>query len=92
MFSIIGSSSGAIVFSILLNKLINGPVGFAWGVRSSAFIILGMLVIANTVMSPGDTQSHGERKEMSVRMVLLDTPYTLGIAGYALIRLLWRTT
>lgn len=28
-----GSSIGAVVYSITLNNLINGRVGFAWGVR-----------------------------------------------------------
>ncbi|OBZ76524.1 hypothetical protein A0H81_03493 [Grifola frondosa] len=31
----------------MLNKLINGRVGFAWGVRAAAFLTLGLLIIAN---------------------------------------------
>jgi hypothetical protein len=36
----------------MLNKLINGSTGFAWGVRAAAFLILGMLAIANLLMTP----------------------------------------
>ena len=44
------SSVGGIVHPIMLNQLIHGRVGFAWGVRVSAFFNLALLAIANMMM------------------------------------------
>ncbi|CAE6475518.1 unnamed protein product [Rhizoctonia solani] len=44
-----GSSCGGIVFPIMLNKMFERH-GFAWGVRSTAFLVLGLLTIANLLM------------------------------------------
>jgi len=41
-----GSSLGAIVHPIMLNNLLNGPLGFANGVRASAGLVSGLLFIA----------------------------------------------
>lgn len=41
-----GSSIGGVIFPIMLTKLIE-RVGYGWAMRSSAFLIGGMLVIAN---------------------------------------------
>jgi len=45
-FVIAGSSMGAIIHPIMLNNLLNGPVGFANGVRASAGFVSGLLFIA----------------------------------------------
>jgi len=45
-FAASGSALGAIVHPIMLNNLINGPVGFANGVRASAGLVSGLLFIA----------------------------------------------
>ncbi|KZT05812.1 MFS general substrate transporter [Laetiporus sulphureus 93-53] len=42
---------GGIVYPIMLNQLIHGSAGFAWGVRASAFLTLGLLAIANCLMT-----------------------------------------
>lgn len=36
----------------MLNQLFNSSAGFAWGVRASAFVTLGLLIISNLVMKP----------------------------------------
>ena len=41
-----GSSLGGICFPIMLKRLFDS-VGFGWGVRAAAFLILGCLIIAN---------------------------------------------
>ncbi|KAF2844312.1 MFS general substrate transporter [Plenodomus tracheiphilus IPT5] len=41
-----GSSTGGVIFPIMINKLIP-RVGFGWSMRIAAFMILGLLVIAN---------------------------------------------
>ena len=41
-----GSSFGGIVFPIMLQRLI-ATVGFAWAMRAAAFLIFGLLLVAN---------------------------------------------
>ncbi|KAL6410994.1 uncharacterized protein AUP68_07427 [Ilyonectria robusta] len=41
-----GSSTGGIIFPIMINHLIP-KVGFGWSMRIAAFMILGLLIIAN---------------------------------------------
>ncbi|KAI6134749.1 MFS general substrate transporter [Pisolithus croceorrhizus] len=41
-----GASLGGIVHTIMLNRLINGPIGFATGVRISAGLVTGLLFIS----------------------------------------------
>jgi MFS family permease len=41
-----GSSIGGVIFPIMINRLIR-EVGYAWSMRTGAFIILFLLVIAN---------------------------------------------
>lgn len=41
-----GSSLGGVIFPIMLNRLIR-QIGYGWTMRISAFLILGLLVIAN---------------------------------------------
>lgn len=45
-----GSSFGGVIHPIMLNNLINGHVGFANGVRASAGLLAGCLLIAIAVM------------------------------------------
>ncbi|GIJ92429.1 hypothetical protein Asppvi_011411 [Aspergillus pseudoviridinutans] len=44
-----GSSLGGVVFPIMINKLLP-EIGFAWTMRTSAFIILGLLAVANVTV------------------------------------------
>lgn len=41
-----GSSLGGVIFPIMVDKLVD-EVGFAWAMRISAFLILGLLIYAN---------------------------------------------
>jgi hypothetical protein len=45
-----GASMGSILHPIMLNNLINGRLGFANGVRASAGMIGGLLLIAYLLM------------------------------------------
>ena len=45
------SSVGGIVHPIMLNQLIHGSVGFAWGVRASAFMNGVLLAAASLMMT-----------------------------------------
>ncbi|CAL1703508.1 unnamed protein product [Somion occarium] len=46
-----GASVGGIVHPIMHNQLFHGSTGFTWTVRASAFMTLGLLVIANCLMT-----------------------------------------
>lgn len=80
-----GSSVGGIVYPIMLNNLFHGSTGFAWGVRASAFLSLGMLIGANLLMSDkphkpaaGDTVNRPSAKD-----IYTDIPFMLTtVIGY----------
>lgn len=67
----------------MLNHLFHGSVGFAWGVRASAFLNMGLLVIANLLMSARlpfrDEQLAKPRADS--KYILRDLPFMLTIAG-----------
>jgi MFS family permease len=54
-----GSPMGAIIHPIMLNHLLNGPIGFVGGVRASAGFVTALLLIAclsmRTRTSPAPT-------------------------------------
>ncbi|KAJ3808529.1 MFS general substrate transporter [Lentinula aff. lateritia] len=78
---ITGSSVEGIIFPIMLNRLITNPrVGFAWGVRASAFVCLGLLIIANVLMTANPPKT---RKPDPPKLTVLftDTAYIFGILG-----------
>lgn len=70
----------------MLNKLISeSSVGFAWGVRYTGFFCLGLLAIANALMTSRPSPAHDviAKEKSSVKMILKDVPYDLMILGYA---------
>ena len=76
---------GGIIFPIMLNQLFHNSVGFAWGVRASAFLILGLLVIANLIMSPrppsGGKPPGGQAAPSGLAGMARDVPFLLVIFG-----------
>lgn len=46
-----GSSLGGVVLPIMVNHLI-ARVGFGWAMRSTAFLFMGLLAIANLTLKP----------------------------------------
>ncbi|THU98498.1 MFS general substrate transporter [Dendrothele bispora CBS 962.96] len=74
-----GSSIGGIIFPIMLNQLFEGSTGFAWGVRASGFVVLGLLVIANLLMTENRPKSAGPAPKPDMKAILTDTPYLLSI-------------
>ncbi|KAJ8516581.1 hypothetical protein ONZ45_g6113 [Pleurotus djamor] len=46
----LGNPAGGAIFPIMLNRLFNGSAGFAKGVRASAYLCLGLLVVSNLLM------------------------------------------
>ncbi|KAG8762278.1 hypothetical protein FRC11_010137 [Ceratobasidium sp. 423] len=77
-----GSSSGGIVFPIMLNKMFERH-GFAWGVRSTAFMVLGLLAIANLLMRtrlPPRSQ-RPPTPPPDFKAIMADSTYLFTIAG-----------
>ncbi|KAJ8690333.1 hypothetical protein PTI98_011764 [Pleurotus ostreatus] len=76
-----GSSMGGIFFPIMLNQLFkSSKVGFEWGVRASAFLVLGILVIANLLISDNPSAKDDSEKP-SLKNILTDVPYLLASFG-----------
>ncbi|KAF5363132.1 hypothetical protein D9758_008355 [Tetrapyrgos nigripes] len=83
----IGSSLGSIFFPIMLNQLFKHPsVGFEWGVRASAFLVLGLLVIANLLMSDNQPDL-SNRPKPDMAFMMRDIPYWLCILACTLINM-----
>ncbi|KAI0057034.1 MFS general substrate transporter [Artomyces pyxidatus] len=72
-----GSSLGGVMLPIMLNHLLSSSVGFAWGVRASAFLVLGVLIAANLLMTPRPSISANKAPKADVKSLLLDLPYML---------------
>jgi MFS family permease len=80
----IGISFGGLVYPIMLNQMLEHGISFAWTVRASAFVVLGLLAVANCTLIPRKDLSgsyHGSPAD-SDRMpgfwsILLDLPFML---------------
>jgi hypothetical protein len=81
-FVVAGSSLGAIIHPIMLNNLLNGPVGFANGVRASAGLISGLLLIACLCMRTRlDPPTTPVNYFVAAKKCLRDVPFVFMIAG-----------
>ncbi|KAJ3509211.1 hypothetical protein NLJ89_g5344 [Agrocybe chaxingu] len=69
-----GSSIGGVVYPILLNNVFERAGGFRWGVRSVAFMDLGFLIIANSIMRTRlpPKKKHADGGGATFRSVLTD--------------------
>ncbi|KXN86183.1 Riboflavin transporter MCH5 [Leucoagaricus sp. SymC.cos] len=78
-----GTSIGGVIFPIMLNRLFSNSVGFAWGVRASAFLVLGLLIPANLLMSDRPLLKKEPRPKPNMKAILTDVPYIIAvIAGF----------
>ncbi|KAJ7481463.1 MFS general substrate transporter [Mycena latifolia] len=85
-----GSSLGGVVFPIVLNHLINSPaIGFAWGIRTVAFVTATLLVIGNLLTKPRLPTKKERAPEANavLKLILKDFPYWLSVWGACLV--LW---
>lgn len=77
-----GSSLGATIHPIMLNNLLNGPVGFSYGVRASAGLISALLLIACLCMRTRlDPPTTPVNYIAAARKCIRDIPFILMIAG-----------
>lgn len=74
-----GSSIGGIIFPIMLNHLFKSSAGFQWGVRASAFIVLGMLLFANLLMKTRPHASTTRCSKVDLRQIMTDIPYLITV-------------
>ncbi|KAJ8517160.1 hypothetical protein ONZ45_g5631 [Pleurotus djamor] len=77
-----GTSCGAILHPIMLNQLFNGSVGFHNGVRASAGMNLGLLLLANLLMKPRLPPKKGGMS-FPVNEFLRDPPYVFAMISGA---------
>ncbi|KAJ9138430.1 MFS general substrate transporter [Pleurostoma richardsiae] len=79
-----GSSLGGVVFPIMISRLIK-TVGYGWAMRAAAFIILGLLVVANltlkTRLPPTETKLSRELMARPFR----EPSFVVLLAGLTLI-------
>ncbi|KAG1888573.1 major facilitator superfamily domain-containing protein [Suillus subluteus] len=77
-----GSSLGAIIHPIMLNNLLNGPLGFANGVRASAGLISSFLLTACLCMRTRlDPPATPVNYIVVSRTCIRDVPFILLMAG-----------
>ncbi|KAG1888569.1 major facilitator superfamily domain-containing protein [Suillus subluteus] len=77
-----GSPLGAIIHPIMLNNLLNGPVGFANGVRASAGLISSFLLTACLCMRTRlDPPATPVNYIVVARKCIRDVPFVLLIVG-----------
>ena len=77
-----GSSFGGIVFPIMLNQLIfHSSIGLAWSIRITAFVVLGLLIIANLLMSDRPEFTRRSRPKPNYKAMLTDLPFILIAIG-----------
>ncbi|GJJ08886.1 hypothetical protein Clacol_003106 [Clathrus columnatus] len=78
-----GSAVGGICQTIGLNHLINGKVGFAWGVRIFGFIFLVLAIIGNVLMRPRlpPRRLRPDQPKPDVKRIVRDISLLLTIVG-----------
>ncbi|KAL5536616.1 hypothetical protein ACEPAF_439 [Sanghuangporus sanghuang] len=72
---------GGVIYSIMLNNLINGRMGFAWAVRIVAFLTLGCCVIANLVIFEVKREISQTMRNREKSISIWDTPFILIMLG-----------
>ncbi|KAH9942699.1 MFS general substrate transporter [Amylocystis lapponica] len=82
-----GSAVGGVIYPIMLNRLFDGGAGFQWGVRATAFLTLGLLWIANCVMTTRlpSVNNRVPGPKADIWSILKDGPYMLAIFGSFLV-------
>ncbi|TDL20275.1 MFS general substrate transporter [Rickenella mellea] len=76
-----GSSIGGLVHPIMLNNLFHGNAGFANGVRTSAGMTLGLLIIAGALMRTRLPPKPTDALLPALRKFSKDIPYVSAVLG-----------
>ncbi|KAH9477434.1 MFS-type transporter pytF [Psilocybe cubensis] len=90
-----GTALGGTFFSIVLEKFLNGPIGFAWGVRICGFISLACLALANMLIKTNYPPPEINSGSADTHIAQASTPpgpaTTVQESGMPLLRQLVRT-
>lgn len=81
-----GTSVGGIIFPIMHNQLFHGSAGFGWGVRASGFLILGLLITANILLSTTLPPKQNVPKP-KLSEVFGNVPYVIAASGCLMVLL-----
>ena len=74
----------------MLNQLFHGTTNFAWAVRTSGFVTLGMLVVAGCLMKTRlPPKVSGFTPD--IKSILTDVPFMLVLVGYVSLHLICST-
>ncbi|PCH33722.1 MFS general substrate transporter [Wolfiporia cocos MD-104 SS10] len=78
-----GSGVGGLFYPIMLNHLIQGHVGYKWGVRDSAFLTLGLLAIANCCMTTRlpNAKQRPPGPKPDIKGIMSDPAFLILLAG-----------
>lgn len=81
-----GSAIGGAIHPIMLNKWFHGALGFHNGVRASASLTFGLLVVSLLLMRPQYPQNTKKAPNTlkSFKMFLTEFPYVVMVLGYVL--------
>lgn len=79
-----GSSFGGIILPIMISRLIP-QIGFPWAMRSSAFLILGLLILANITVASRLRPNPKPLSRETIFGPFLDTKLMLINIGYLLL-------
>ncbi|KAI0048032.1 MFS general substrate transporter [Auriscalpium vulgare] len=82
-FASSGLPAGGMFFPIMLNQLLQNGVSYAWSVRASAFLALGMLLAANMLMTsyPRPPPTKSQQQPAGMKELLTDAPYMFVAIG-----------
>jgi len=81
--AVTGSSTGGIIFPILINNVIKER-GYQWGVRAAGFFVLGACIMGNLLMRPRYAPQHTKPPAPSIFKLLRDPPYMVATFGLSL--------
>jgi MFS family permease len=79
-----GSSLGGVVFPIMLTRMIN-KVGYGWAMRTSAFIIMALLIVANLLLKTRQAPSRRALPRKHMWRPFRETPFVLLLIGLFLV-------
>ncbi|WWD02979.1 hypothetical protein V865_001022 [Kwoniella europaea PYCC6329] len=79
--AVTGSSIGAIVLPVRLNRLITSH-GFEHAVQYTGYLLMGCLIIANLCLKPRLPPKSHPTVKPSPKVIFADLPYCLVVAGF----------
>jgi hypothetical protein len=69
------------MYPIMLNNIFHSSVEFAWGVRASAFLTLGILAGTNYLISAKPQGDVAGWPKAKAHNIIKDTPFMLVVVG-----------